>query len=103
MKKININDYSCAYHCDTCEDDHLDIKIQVIVDGVERFYLKNSNNPGLDHENNFLLNEYEPTINKAYHFIYNELTKSNAEYLSYIEYLSKLMHYCESKNIKIET
>lgn len=106
MKSIKINDNSTSYYCDICEEAHLDIEIQVIVDGVEVLNLKHSDNPGKDNENNFLIeesNEKDININIAYHFIYNQLTKLNEEYLSYIEYLGKLMHYCELKNIRIET
>lgn len=102
QNQININDYSSAYHCETCDDDHLDIKIQVIIDGVETFDLKNSNNPGLDHENNFLLNEQEPNINKAYHFIYNEITKKNELYNYQDSYANKIIEFCELKNIVLK-
>lgn len=101
MKNLKINDYSCAYLCDKCDDEHLDIEIQVIIDDVELLNLKNSNNYNLEHENNFLLDEDEPTINKAYHFIYNYITQLNELYDSKVLYNYKLIEYCESKNITV--
>lgn len=106
MKHIKINDNSTSYYCDICEEAHLDIEIQVIVDNLEVLNLKHSNNPGKDSENNFLIeesNEKDININIAYHFIYNQLTKLNEQYSEHIEYLGKLISHCESKNIQIET
>lgn len=102
MKHIKINDNSTSYYCDTCEEAHLDIEIQVVVDNVEVLSLKHSNNPGKVNENNFQVRENFSGLNIAYHLIFNELTKLNEQYLEHIEYLGKLMNYCESKNIQIE-
>lgn len=103
MKHIKINDNSTSYYCDKCEEGHLDIEIQVIVDNVEVLNLKHSNNPGKDNENNFQISDNFSGLNVAYHLIFNELTKLNEKYSEHIEYLGKLMSYCESKNIQIET
>lgn len=106
MKTIKINDFSCSYLCNTCDgDEHIDIHIKVIVDDVELFNLINSNNPGKDEFNNFLLEESkigDVNLNMAYHFIYTKITGYTEKYSPDIEYLTKLFSFCEAKNIKIE-
>lgn len=103
MKHIKINDNSTSYYCDICEEAHLDIEIQVIVDNVEVLNLKHSNNPDKKNENNFQIRKNFSGLNVAYHLIFNELTKLNEQYSEHIEYLGKLISHCESKNIQIET
>lgn len=68
---------------------------------MELLNLKNSSNYSLEHENNFLLDEDEITINKAYHFIYNNITLLNELYDCKISYNCKIIEYCDSKNITV--
>lgn len=102
-KMLEILELTNRYLCEKCDnEEHIDIKIKVILNEQELLNLIHYDNYSYDNENNFVIVEKVfNKVNYSYFLIFNKVTNNLETYNEKISYEEQLKIHCSNNQINL--